>query len=134
MRQFLWLYIRAWAWARLPAWPRVSRAFGAWLGLGVLCALSLVFSAEIWPHTPQATTCAGLGLALAGAACGWLVLRGLWQWLGALGRPYAGWRRALWVGLLLLGGGVVLAGLASLAALGVLVGLLSTLDWSGAAT
>ncbi|NML64700.1 hypothetical protein HHL22_05725 [Hymenobacter sp. RP-2-7] len=137
MRQLLWLYLRAWLWAqwmRLPDWPRVPRAFWAWLGLGALCVLSLVFSAEIWPHTPQADTCAGLGLALAGGACGWLVLRGLWRWLGALGRQYAGWRRVLWVGLLLLGGGAVLAALTSAVALGVFIGLLSTMDWSGAAS
>jgi len=132
MRQFLWLYIRAWVWARLSAWPRIAWAFWAWLGLGVLCALSLVFDAEIWPHTPAAATYAALGLVLAGIASGWLLLRSLWQWLDALGRQYAGWRRALWVALLVLGGGVALAGLAGVVALGMLWGALITIDGSGA--
>lgn len=115
MRQLLWLYVRAWVWAQwaqLPGWPRVPRAWWGWLGLGALCGASLLWPAEIWPHTPAAATYAAVGLGLAGAGSGWLGLPAGWRWLGALGRQYAGWRRALWVGLLLLGGAMGLLGLA----------------------
>lgn len=136
MRQLLWLYVRAWLWAqwtRLPGWPRVPGALWGWLALGTLCGASLAFSAELWPHTPQASTGAWLGLVLAGTACGWLQLRGLWHWFDALGRQYVGWRRVLWVGLLVLAGGAALAGLAGVVGLGVLFALLSTPDGAGAA-
>jgi hypothetical protein len=135
MRQLLWLYLRAWLWAqwtRLPAWPRVPRAFWAWVALGALCVLSLVFSAEIWPHTPTAPAYAGLGLALAGMAGSWLLLRNLWQGFGTLGRRYVGWRRVLWVSLLGLAGGVVLVGLASVVVVGTVLVVLLTSDWSSA--
>lgn len=114
MRQFLWLYLRAWVWARLPGWPRLSAARWGWLALGAVGAASLAWQQEIWPHTPGAALCAGAGLGLAGLGSGALVLRGLWHWLWAWVQGWRGPGRVLGLAVLLLAG-----------ALGLLVGLVA---------
>lgn len=114
MMQFVWLYVRAWVWAQLPGWPRFAPALAGWLILALACGLSRHFNQELWPHTPGANWWAGTGLALAGAASGWLVLQGLWRWALAWLSGGSSWRWVLVLlagpvlGLGLLAGGLVL--------------------------